>query len=220
MDAIFLDLDGTLTDPRIGITHSIQHALARLDRPVPSEDDLLWCIGPPLIASFRKILGDESEAQRGVALYRERFSDVGLFENTLYDGIHELLTALKAAGPRLFVATSKPHVFASRIIDHFGLARYFEHVYGAELDGTRGEKTDLLRYALEQRGLSGHRAIMVGDRSFDMIGARNNAMTPIGVLYGYGSAAELHEAGAHRVCATPQAVGDGILELIGAKKIV
>jgi phosphoglycolate phosphatase len=213
MDAIFFDLDGTLTDPRIGITRSIQHALAALGRPVPAEAELLWCIGPPLITSFRAMLGDEVLAQRAVALYRERFSDVGLYENILYDGIHELLTALKAAGPRLFVATSKAHVFATRIIEHFGLAGYFEHVYGPELDGTRGEKTELLHYALTQRGLAGPRTVMIGDRSFDIIGARNNGMTPIGVLYGYGSAAELQEAGAKLVCATPRAVGDAIARL-------
>jgi phosphoglycolate phosphatase len=219
MDAIFLDLDGTLTDPRIGITRCIQHALAALDRPVPDEAELLWCIGPPLIHSFRQLLGDESEAVRAVTLYRERFSDVGLYENILYDGIHELLTALRAADLRLFVATSKAHVFASRIIDHFGLAHYFEHVYGPELDGTRGEKTPLLHYALQQSGLSGQRAIMIGDRSFDMIGARNNAMTPIGVLYGYGSADELRSAGAQRLCATPQEVGETITALLGPENV-
>jgi phosphoglycolate phosphatase len=215
MDAIFLDLDGTLTDPRIGITRSIQHALATLDCAVPAEEDLLWCIGPPLIHSFRTILGDDARAGRAVTLYRERFSDIGLYENTLYDGIHGLLTALKEAGPRLFVATSKPGVFASRIIEHFGLAGYFEHVYGAELDGTRGEKTELLHFALNQRNLAGDRTVMIGDRSFDMIGARNNAMTPIGVLYGYGSAQELQDAGAAHVCASPQAVSDHLVELIG-----
>ncbi|UZE47817.1 HAD family hydrolase [Rhodopseudomonas sp. P2A-2r] len=219
MDAIFLDLDGTLTDPKVGITRSIQHALAALDQPVPAEQDLLWCIGPPLITSFRTMLGDEARAARAVTLYRERFSDIGLYENKLYDGIHELLTGLKAAGPRLFVATSKAHVFASRIIEHFGLAGYFEHVYGAELDGTRGEKTALLHYALDQRGLAGNRAVMVGDRSFDMIGARNNAMTPVGVLYGYGNEQELRGAGAAHVCVTPQAVGVRLAGLLGATKI-
>jgi phosphoglycolate phosphatase len=219
MDAIFLDLDGTLTDPKVGITRSIQHALAALDQPVPDEQDLLWCIGPPLITSFRTMLGDEARAVRAVALYRERFSDIGLYENKLYDGIHEMLAALKAAGLRLFVATSKAHVFATRIIAHFGLAGYFEHVYGAELDGTRGEKTALLHYALDQRGLAGNRTVMVGDRSFDMIGARNNAMTPVGVLYGYGDEQELLEAGAAHVCATPQAVGVRLAGLLGATKI-
>jgi phosphoglycolate phosphatase len=218
MDAIFLDLDGTLTDPKVGITRSIQHALAALDQPVPAEEDLLWCIGPPLITSFRTMLGDGARAARAVTLYRERFSDIGLYENKLYDGIHELLTALKAAGPRLFVATSKAHVFASRIIEHFGLAGYFEHVYGAELDGTRGEKTALLNYALDQLGLVGNRAVMVGDRSFDMIGARNNAMTPVGVLYGYGNEQELRGAGAAHICATPQAVAVHLGGLLGAKK--
>jgi len=214
MDAIFLDLDGTLTDPRIGITRSIQHALSALDQPVPSEQDLLWCIGPPLIHSFRTMLGDEPRAERAVTLYRERFSEVGLYENTLYDGIHELLGALRAAGPRLFVATSKPGVFARRIIEHFGLAGYFEHVYGAELDGTRGEKTALLEYALARRDIAGSRAVMVGDRSFDMIGARHNAMTPVGVLYGYGSEPELRDAGAAYLCATPEAVGDRVKALL------
>lgn len=218
MDAIFLDLDGTLTDPKVGITRSIQHALAALDQPVPAEQDLLWCIGPPLMTSFRTMLGDDARATRAVTLYRERFSDIGLYENKLYDGIHELLTALKAAGPRLFVATSKAHVFASRIIEHFGLVGYFEHVYGAELDGTRGEKTALLHYALGQRGLAGNRTVMVGDRSFDMIGARNNAMTPVGVLYGYGNEPELRGAGAAHVCATPQEVGVHLAGLLGATK--
>jgi phosphoglycolate phosphatase len=219
MDAIFLDLDGTLTDPRIGITRSIQHALAALDRPVPAEADLLWCIGPPLISSFGTLLGDEVLAKRAVTLYRERFSDVGLYENSLYDGIHELLTALRAAELRLFVATSKAEIYASRIIDHFGLSGYFERVYGAELDGTRGEKTELLHYALGRNGLAGDRTIMVGDRSFDMIGARNNAMTPIGVLYGYGDAAELRDAGAQHLCATPKELGDDIVALLRAKNI-
>jgi phosphoglycolate phosphatase len=208
MDAIYLDLDGTLTDPKIGITRSIQYALGALDHPVPAEQDLLWCIGPPLRTSFKTMLGSEVLAERAVVLYRERFSDVGLFENAVYDGVHDLLTALAASHARLFVATSKATVYAERIIAHFGMARFFERIFGAELDGTRGEKTALLQYALEQGGLDGRRTVMVGDRSFDMIGARNNRMTPIGVLYGYGSEAELRDAGAQHVCATPQDVSD------------
>lgn len=203
MDAIFLDLDGTLTDPRTGITRSIQHALAALDRPVPAERDLLWCIGPPLKASFRTMLGSEALAERAVALYRERFSDVGLYENSVYDGIPELLAAL-AGEARLFVATSKPAVFAERIIAHFEMSPYFERVFGSGLEGAHAEKTELLKYALEQSGLNGRRAVMVGDRSFDMIGAHNNKMTSVGVLYGYGSEAELRDAGAQHLCATPQ----------------
>jgi phosphoglycolate phosphatase len=219
MDAICLDLDGTLTDPKIGITRSIQHALTALGHhPVPAEQDLTWCIGPPLRTSFLTMLGSEALAERAVTLYRERFSEVGLFENTPYDGIHDLLTALAAAGPRLFVVTSKAHVFAERIIAHFGMAPYFERVFGAELDGTRSEKTPLLQYALQQGGLSGERAVMVGDRSFDIIGARNNQMTSIGVLYGYGSEPELKQAGADYLCATPLALRDQLLSMIAGRK--
>lgn len=208
MDAIFFDLDGTLTDPKPGITRSIQYALERLEHPViPSEDELTWCIGPPLRASFVRMLGDDV-ADRAVTLYRERFGDVGLYENGVYDGIEDTLTALRASGHRLFVATSKAHVFADRIIDHFGLRPYFERVFGAELDGTRVEKTHLLDYALKQVAVDPARTVMIGDRSHDMIGARANGMAGIGVLYGYGTRAELIEAGARQLCATPRAILD------------
>ena len=206
LDAIFFDLDGTLTDPKPGITRSIQYALQRLDHPtIPTEDELTWCIGPPLRSSFVKMLGDHT-ADRAVALYRERFSDVGLYENRVYDGVGEVLTALCASGHRLFVATSKAHVFADRIIDHFGLRGHFEHVFGAELDGTRADKSHLLEYALKQAAVDPSKTLMIGDRSHDMIGAKNNGMQRIGVLYGYGSRDELLEAGAEHVCETPDAI--------------
>jgi len=206
MDAIYFDLDGTLTDPKPGITRSIQYALQRLDHPtIPTEDELTWCIGPPLRTSFVRLVGDHA-ADRAVALYRERFSDIGLYENRVYDGIGEVLTTLGASGHRLFVATSKAHVFADRIIDHFGLRDYFERVFGAELDGTRVEKSDLLEYALKQASVDPSKTLMIGDRSHDMVGAVNNGMKGIGVLYGYGSRNELLEAGALHVCATPAAI--------------
>src|ERR1700712_1780271 len=204
MDTIFFDLDGTLTDPKPGITRSIQYALQKLDRPaIPTEDELTWCIGPPLRASFVKLLGDDREADRAVALYRERFSDIGLYENELYDGIGEVLTTLGNAGHRLFVATSKPHVFADRIIDHFGLRPHFTRVFGSELDGTRVDKGDLLAYALKETDADPSKTLMIGDRSHDMIGAGKNGIKGIGVLYGYGSRDELIGAGARHVCATP-----------------
>ena len=134
--AIFFDLDGTLTDPKPGITGSIQYALRKLDRPVPSQDELTWCIGPPLRASFAMLLGGEDLADRAVEFYRERFGDVGLFENSVYPDIEQVLAALRETPRRMFVATSKPHVFATRIIAHFGLSGYFDHVFGSELDGT------------------------------------------------------------------------------------
>jgi len=207
MDAIYFDLDGTLTDPKPGITRSIQYALQRLDHStIPTEDELTWCIGPPLRASFVRILGGEDSADRAVSLYRERFSDIGLFENAVYDGISEVLTTLSQSGQRLFVATSKPHVFATRIVEHFGLRHHFEHVFGSELDGTRVDKSDLLAYALKVAAVDPSKTLMIGDRSHDMVGAGNNGMKGIGVLYGYGSKDELIGAGALHVCATPQAI--------------
>ena len=207
LEAIYFDLDGTLTDPKPGITRSIQYALQKLDHPtMPTEDELTWCIGPPLRASFVRLLGAETSADLAVSYYRERFSDVGLYENGVYDGIGAVLTKLGAAGHRLFVATSKPHVFAERIIDHFGLRDHFERVFGSELDGTRVDKSHLLEYALKQASVDPARTLMIGDRSHDMVGAKNNGMKRIGVLYGYGSRDELLEAGAHHVCATPGAI--------------
>jgi phosphoglycolate phosphatase len=208
--ALFFDLDGTLTDPKPGITGSIQYALRKLDRPVPSQDELTWCIGPPLRASFVRILGAEDDADRAVALYRERFSDIGLYENAVYDGIGEVLKTLGQSGRRLFVATSKPHVFAERIVTHFALRDHFEYVFGSELDGRRVDKSDLLAYALKETAVDPARALMIGDRSHDMVGAKNNGMKAIGVLYGYGSRDELLQAGAQHVCATP----GGILDCI------
>jgi phosphoglycolate phosphatase len=207
MDAIFFDLDGTLTDPKIGITRSIQYALGKLDHhTIPTEDELTWCIGPPLRASFAKLLGGEDSADQALSFYRERFSDVGLYENGVYAGIAETLVELNRSGHRLFVATSKPRIFAERIIDHFGLRDHFVRVFGSELDGTRVDKSDLLAYALQETSIDPARALMIGDRSHDIVGARNNGMGAVGVLYGYGSREELVAAGARHVCDTPQAI--------------
>lgn len=209
MDAIYFDLDGTLTDPKIGITRSIQYALDKLGHPkIPTEDELTWCIGPPLRASFTQLLGNEDSSDLAVSLYRERFADIGIYENSIYGDIADILTALARPGRRLFVATSKPGVFAERIIDHFGLRHHFERVFGSELDGTRSDKTRLLEYALKETSVDPSRAVMIGDRSHDIVGARNNGMSAIGVLYGYGSREELTEAGALHVCARPRGLLD------------
>ena len=219
MGAIFFDLDGTLTDPKPGITRSIQYALQKLDLPaIPTEDELTWCIGPPLRASFARILGAEEHADRALSLYRERFSDIGLYENGVYDGISEVLTALGESGRRLFVATSKPHVFAERIVAHFALRHHFEYVFGSELDGRRVDKSDLLAYALKQADVDPAKTLMIGDRSHDMVGAKNNGMKGIGVLYGYGTPEELTGAGALHLCATPQAISGCISAIWPAVK--
>jgi phosphoglycolate phosphatase len=212
MNSIYFDLDGTLTDPKIGITRSIRHALIELGHRAPPEDELTWCIGPPLLASLKTLLGRDDLADTALTLYRQRFSEIGIYENGVYPDIHGLLATLHQSGRRLFVATSKPHLFAERIIDHFKLRPYFERVFGAELDGVRGDKTELLKYALAETGDDPTRAVMIGDRRHDMIGARNNRMTAIGVLYGYGSQEELRNAGAQYICPAPGALLECISE--------
>ncbi len=205
MTAVCFDLDGTLTDPKEGILGCIRYALEKLGHPVPADDDeLTWCIGPPLLGSFEKLTGHKAEAVRAVAAYRERFGDVGLYENAVYPGIREALEALTQAGRPLYVATSKPTVYAARILEHFELSGYFEHVFGSELDGTRADKTDLLAWVLSEAGLEPSTTVMIGDRRHDITGARNNAMGAIGVLYGYGDEAELTGAGAELLCKAPQ----------------
>ena len=211
MRAVYFDLDGTLTDPKPGITRCIRYALDELGHHAPPEDELTWCIGPPLRASLKTLVGTDELAEAALALYRKRFSETGLFENSVYPYIEGVLAALRQSGCRLFVATSKPAIYAERIISHFGLSAYFERVFGSELDGVRSDKTELLGYALAETSVDSTGAVMIGDRRHDMIGARNNRMTAIGVLYGYGHAEELLAAGAHQLCPTPQAV----LECLG-----
>ena len=203
MNAICFDLDGTLTDPKLGVTRSIRYAMEKLNRVAPDEDELTWCIGPPLVECFKKLLGDEHEALAALSFYRERFSEIGIYENVLYAGIRETLATLADDGRRLFVATSNATVFAERIIDYFDLSQYFEAVCGSELDGTRTDKTELLAWLLKEKRLEPAVATMVGDRGHDIVGARNNGMATIGVLYGYGTESELIEAGAAKLCGNP-----------------
>lgn len=195
-EALFFDLDGTLTDPKVGITRCLQYALERLGEPVPRMSELLWCIGPPLYDSFEQLIGPE-RAQRGVDLYRERFAEVGLFENEPYPRIHDTLAVLRQQGHALYVASSKPRVFVQQIVQKFELSPFFEHCYGSELDGTRTDKSELLGFALADSGVNARCTTVIGDRSHDAIGAQNNGLKFIGVLYGYGSATEFKTAGAN-----------------------
>ena len=208
MITALFDLDGTLTDPREGITRSLAYALERMGVAAPPLDELTFAIGPPLRASFATLLGTDARAaiERAVAHYRERFADVGLFENRPYDGITEALAALGARGARLYVATSKPTVYARRIVERFGLAPHFIEVHGCELDGTREDKRELLAHLIPHHGLDARRAVMVGDRGADMRAARHHGLQALGALWGYGSREELHEAGAHAFCAAPSAL--------------
>lgn len=191
---VFFDLDGTLTDPKEGITRCVQYALAQMGEPVPEADALTWCIGPPLYDSFVTMVGAERAAQ-AVDLYRDRFADIGLFENSPYPSIHDTLETLAAGNVALYVASSKPLVFVERILARYDLEGFFVSVYGSELDGTRTDKTDLLKHALADSGAAQHRTTMIGDRMHDAIGARNNALDFIGVLYGYGDREEFESVG-------------------------
>lgn len=188
-----------------GITRSIQFALQSLKLEVPPAPELTWCIGPPLLDSLRKLAGEQLASQ-ALALYRERFSEQGLYENSLYEGIPELLAQLVADGCRLHVASSKPKVFVTRIIEHFELRPYFDEVFGAELDGTRGDKSELLSYALASTGADGATSAMVGDRRFDIEGAQSNGLFSVGVTWGYGSQTELQQAGANKLAHRPAEV--------------
>ncbi|WP_114944223.1 HAD family hydrolase [Microvirga calopogonii] len=203
MIALF-DLDGTLTNPKTGITRSVQYALERLGRPVPDADELTWMIGPPLVAGFTELLGGTEEVQDAVRLYRERYSDVGLFENEVYAGIPALLQDLREKEVRLYVATSKMHVFARRILDHFDLSRFFIEIYGSEPDNRNADKRDLIRHILEREGFDPGRAVMIGDRKHDAIGAKANGIASIGVTWGYGSRQELLDAGSSCLVDDPQ----------------
>ena len=211
IDAVFFDLDGTLTDPKVGITRCIRHALAEVGLTPPDSDDLTWCIGPPLLESFKSMLDDDVSATIALKHFRARFSDVGIYENKLYGGIPEALQALSGRGVSLFVATSKPQVYAERIVEHFGLSACFKGVFGPTLRGERERKTDLLRWALEETGVEPSAAVMVGDRSHDMVGATVNGMRAVGVLYGYGSREELEASGAQLLISSPGEFG-GILD--------
>ncbi len=205
--ALFIDLDGTLTDNKPGITVSARYALEKLGMPVADDHDLDWIIGPPMQETLLQITGSPELAARALVHYRERFSTVGLFENDVYPGIPEALMALRVSGARLYLATSKPRVYAERILDHFNLAGYFDRLFGSELDGTNTRKTDLLRHALAETDEDPASALMIGDREHDAIGAKANGITPVGVLWGYGSRDELEAAGVRRLLERPQDLG-------------
>lgn len=203
---ILFDLDGTISDPKEGITKSIAYALAELGRTPPPLEELTAFIGPPLKSAFKEMLGSSEQAEKALVLYRYRYNEQGrgMIENILYPAIPETLAALKNAGKRLFVATSKPHVIASNVVQHFGLLDFFAKIYGPELDGTRNDKGELIAHLLTNENIAPEDAVMVGDRKHDIIGAAKNGVSGIGALWGYGSPEELRKAGASMLCETPQ----------------
>ncbi len=196
-NTILFDLDGTLTDPKIGITKSVQYALAKLDIREPNLDQLVPFIGPPLVQSFKDFYGfTDLKARQAVSYYREYFAKTGIYENAVFPGIPQLLADLCQAGKKLAVATSKPTVFAEQIVKHFHLDGYFELVIGSNLDGTRVNKAEVIQFAVAALSYRNkEELIMVGDRRHDIAGARHNGIDSVAVTYGYGTIAELKEAG-------------------------
>jgi len=198
IDYVLFDLDGTLTDPAEGITNSVAHALMKRGINVEDKSELNSFIGPPLTDSFEKYYGmTHEEAIIAVEDYREYFKPKGMFENKVYEGIPEMLAELNRSGKKLIVATSKPEVFAKRILEHFSLDGYFAFIAGSTLDGSRIKKGDVIKYALEKCDVTEiDKCIMIGDRLHDVEGAKECGMKSIGVLWGYGTRDELETAGA------------------------
>ncbi len=194
---VMFDLDGTVLDSKLGIFRSAKYAMDALSLPMPSEEAMMEFLGPPLSDGFAQVCGvREEQVADAVRLYREYYNGGGKFEASIYDGVRELLVSLKEQGRCCCITTSKPHVFARQILEHFGMADCFDGIYGAEMDGTRGKKSEVVAYCLQQQGMTAADAVLVGDRHFDVNGAKALGIPCVGVLYGYGTKDELEKAGA------------------------
>jgi phosphoglycolate phosphatase len=202
---ILFDLDGTLTDPKIGITNSVMYSLEKFGIKVNNRKELFCFIGPPLIDSFMDFYGfSKEDALQAIVYYREFFGVTGIYQNDVYDGIENVLATLKKQGKKLILATSKPEKYANIILEHFGLAKYFDCVVGATFDGSLNYKSDIVAVALKRGGVDDiSKAVMIGDRHHDVDGGKANSLATIGVLYGYGSMEEFNECGADFVAETP-----------------
>jgi phosphoglycolate phosphatase len=193
---ILFDLDGTLIDSKNGITRSIQYALAKLDAEVPEASKLEWCIGPPIKGSFSRLLNsvDDKLLDCAVKHFRDRFKSKGIFENSVYEGIPEALDIIKTAGVKIYLATSKPQIFARQILGFHSLSKYFFSIYGSELDGKHSNKGELIENILRSESLAATETIMIGDRHHDIAGGNENGIYTAMVTYGYGSDDDLNEA--------------------------
>ena len=200
------DLDGTITDSAPGIVNSVIYALKQFGIEETDREKLLQFIGPPLTESFHRFYGfTEEESWKAVEYYREYYAEKGIFECTVYEGLEDALKKIKESGRKILVATSKPEVYAKRIIEHFGLTKYFDYIAGMELDGGRGTKAQVIEYALETCKIKNRdEVLMIGDREHDVFGAENLGIDCVGVLYGFGSREELEKAGAKYVISRPE----------------
>lgn len=217
---ILFDLDGTITDSGEGITKAVQYALKHFGINVEDINELKKFVGPPLRDSYMKFYNfDEEKATEGIKVFREYYEEKGMFENSLYDGIVDVLKALKKSGKELIVATSKPEVHAKKILEHFNVDKYFTIIAGADFEETRVKKGDVIKYALDNlrntlndnEVLNLSQVIMIGDREHDIIGAKENDIKAIGVLYGYGDVVELTQARALKIVSSPEELREILL---------
>jgi phosphoglycolate phosphatase len=211
---ILFDLDGTITDSAPGIINSVMYALNKYGIQVNDKNELYQFVGPPLNLSFEKYCNfNKKEAEKAVEYYREYYKDKGIFENSVYDGIEDLLKLLKVNNKTLILATSKPMLFAEQILEHFNIAEYFTFIAGSNLDGSRTKKSEVIQYALESCQITDlTKVIMIGDREHDIIGAKEIGINSIGVLYGYGDRKELTAAGATVIVDLPEDVSKLFVE--------
>lgn len=215
MDYILIDLDGTIANPKEGITKSVQYALGEMGVLIDDLDSLTKHIGPPIRDGFMEFYGfDEEKAEATVEHYRKYYGETGIHQNELYDGMERLLTRLKQAGKYLIVATSKPEELAVKVLESFHLEHYFDDICGATFDDSRASKDAVIKYALDKNSITNlDRVVMVGDRKYDILGAKETGISSIGVLYGFGSEEELREAGADRLATTVDELYDVIMDL-------
>jgi phosphoglycolate phosphatase len=210
---ILLDLDGTLTDTEEGVVNAFLYSLSKIGVTVEDRSTMRWIIGPPIIESYKRMLScSEEEAKKLLDGYREYYNDRGIWENRLYDGIEEMLLKLHESGKILFTATSKPDVFAQRILDKHGVSKYFKHIYGSKLDGSISTKEDVLNSIIDGEGIDISECVLVGDTKYDIIGARELGMDVIGIRWGFGTEEEFVQYPPDKLLTTPRDVLD---ELIG-----
>ena len=210
-DYILFDLDGTLTDSGPGIMNGFEYALGKMGIEIPDRSSLRKFVGPPLGDSFEKTLGFSPEdAAKGIAFYREYYADKGVYENDVYPGVFELLDKLKASGKKMIVATTKAELMANVVMDHFGLRKYFDLMVASN-NTDRKNKIDVLKYAIENGGVDVEKAVMIGDRFYDVTGASHFGIDSVGVLYGYGSRQELEDAGATYIAETVENLSEILL---------
>jgi phosphoglycolate phosphatase len=215
MKYILMDLDGTITNPKTGITRSFQYALKAMDIFIDDLDSLKKHIGPPLKSSFLECYGfDDNKADLAVKKYREYYNEFGLYENEMYEGMESVLKGLQDAGKLLIVATSKPELIARKILEHFHLDHYFLDICGAAPDDSHSKKDEVIQYALSKNQIADlSEVVMVGDRKYDIEGAKIVGISSVGVLYGFGDREELEMAGADKIAASTNELYDILIQM-------